>query len=106
MYTTIHEIDDSGVSIEKTLGSTTDDINNHLVLSEEQVAILHNVCKGILTDREHFVIIRYYGLDGEKRATLEELSHNFDMTKMGISKLIKRTLLKLKKYLISTDALY
>ena len=48
-----------------------------------------------LTEREQFIVERYYGLTGELRWTLQELGNRYDLTRERIRQIKKDAFMKM-----------
>jgi RNA polymerase primary sigma factor len=68
-----------------------------------QIEILHLLKS--LTHRESKILILYYGLNGEKAKTLEEVGLEFKLTRERIRQIKERALQKLRKNSASRDLL-
>ena len=57
----------------------------------------------ILSEREKIVINKYYGIDGCKPLTLEEIGKELRLTKERVRQILERTLKKLRAEALSNS---
>lgn len=62
---------------------------------------LHGQMKELLTKREYAIIVNRFGLFGNKERTQREIAKSLHISRSYVSRIEKRALDKLKKYLIS-----
>jgi RNA polymerase primary sigma factor len=68
-----------------------------------RIEVLHLL--KVLTRRESKILILYYGLDGKKAKTLEEVGVEFKLTRERIRQIKERALQKLRKNSASRNLL-
>ena len=66
---------------------------------QEAVEALHKAVNTVLDDRERDVIIRRYGLNGDKEETQQEVGMVYGISRSYVSRIEKRALLKLRAVL-------
>ena len=74
------------------------DVVENLEQRQQIARILHLVPK-VLSSREQFIIVKRYGLFGNKPMTQREISENLAISRSYVSRIEKRALEKLRKNL-------
>ncbi len=67
---------------------------------KSQIELLQKNIKNILTEREFAIIVKRYGLYGEKELTQREIAGLLGISRSYVSRIEKRALEKLRKFLI------
>ena len=66
---------------------------------QETIAALGEAMEKVLEDRERDIIIRRYGLNGEKEETQQEVGKRYGISRSYVSRIEKRALQKLRAVL-------
>jgi RNA polymerase sporulation-specific sigma factor len=66
----------------------------------EQIVKLAKYRKQILTERENRIIIKRFGLDGEEEKTQREIAQELGISRSYVSRIEKRAMEKMKKFLL------
>jgi RNA polymerase sigma factor (sigma-70 family) len=90
--------EDSVTSHQDRLVSEVDSAED-VMIRDESYAELHDALED-LSERDRKVVIRYFGLGGGVRATLEEIGDDLNITKQGTRAIIERAKKALKSTLV------
>lgn len=90
--------DGNELSFNDILGSDPDEILEDIYM-KMQVKKLLSTLSSILTNRERFIIVKRYGLMGQKPLTQRELSQELNISRSYVSRIEKRALEKLRDHL-------
>lgn len=88
------------IDIPKTNNFIEDDENK---ISIEELKKTTSMLTSILSEREKIVINKYYGIDGYKPLTLEEIGKELRLTKERVRQILERTLKKLRAEALSNS---
>ena len=91
--------DDSKTSILSIFADSSSLADEDIEENEKRQAILKAI-KACLDDREGYILIRYYGLDGAQAQTLEQIGKDIGLTRERVRQLKERSLPKLRVYLV------
>lgn len=88
------------IDIPKANNFIEDDENK---ISIEELKKTTSMLTSILSEREKMVINKYYGIDGYKPLTLEEIGKELRLTKERVRQILERTLKKLRAEALSNS---
>lgn len=86
------------ISIMEIIGEDGEDVVGDYIVAEQIKCIRDNLNK-VLTKREKTIIIKRYGLGGNKEKTQNDLAEELGISRSYVSRIEKRALAKLKKLL-------
>ena len=88
------------IDIPKANNFIEDDENK---ISIEELKKTTSMLTSILSEREKIIINKYYGIDGYKPLTLEEIGKELRLTKERVRQILERTLKKLRAEALSNS---
>lgn len=69
------------------------------ISTEDDISVLKQHMKSSLTDREYFILVRRFGLDGYDEMTQRQIARTLGISRSYVSRIEKKALEKLKKLL-------